>query len=270
MQVLEQVMTRLEDNGFSVNPCKCEWAVQETNFLSYWLTPNGLKPWRKKIDAILWLQRPRTVKELCSFISAVTYYHTTFPKRAHILAPLTALTSQKSGNVAWSAECQQAFDTIKAILSLDVLLHYPDHNKPFHVYTDTSNLQLGAIFIQDDRPVAFYSHKLNAAQCNYTTMEKELLSIIETLKEIRTMLFGCRELHMWTDHKNLTYTTLNSQCVLCWHLFLEDFHPTFHYIPSDHNSLADALSRLPTFGRQDPNAALALSPMETMLQSKLD
>ena len=270
LQVLEQVMTHLQDNSFSVNPRKCEWAVQETDFLGYWLTPNGLKPWRKKIDTILRLQRPRTVKDLRSFISAITYYRTMFPKRAHILPPLTALTSQKSGNVAWSAACQHAFDTIKAILSLDMLLSYPDHNKPFHVYTDASDLQLGAVIVQDNRPIAFYSCKLNAAQCNYTTMEKELLSIVETLKEFRTMLFGCRELHVWTDHKNLTYTTLNSQRVLRWRLFLEDFHPTFHYIPGDHHSLADALSRLPTFGRQDPSAALALSPVEHMLRAKLD
>ena len=73
-----------------------------------------------------------------------------FPKRAHILAPLTALTSQMSCNVAWSAECQYAFDTIKAILSSDVVLHYPDYNKAFHVYTDTSNLQLGTVIVQDE------------------------------------------------------------------------------------------------------------------------
>ena len=191
LHVLEQVMTRLQDNGFRVNPHKCEWAVQETDFLGYWLTPNGLKPWRKKIDAILRLQCPHTIKNIRSFIGSATYYRTMFLKRAHILAPLTALTSQKSGNVAWSAECQHTFDTIKATLSSDVLLHYPDHNKPFHVYTDASNLQLGVVIIQDDRPVAFYSHKINAAQRNYTTMGKELFSIVETLKEFRTKLFGC-------------------------------------------------------------------------------
>ena len=149
LQVLEQVMTRLQDKGFSVNPRKCEWAVQETDFLGYWLTLTGLKPWRKKIDTILRLQCPCTVKDLRSFIGAVTYYCTMFPKCAHILAPWTALTSQKSGTVAWSAECQHAFNTIKAILSSDVLFRYPDHNKPFHVYTDASDLQLGAVIVQD-------------------------------------------------------------------------------------------------------------------------
>ncbi len=78
---------------------------------------------------------------------------------------------------------QKVFEEMKSPMAAEVLCAYPDHNKPFKIYTDASNYQLGACIMQDDCPVAYYSRKLNSAQCKYATIDKELLCVIVTLKE---------------------------------------------------------------------------------------
>eukprot|EP00957_Ditylum_brightwellii_P071216 5413380-Ditylum_brightwellii.AAC.1 len=65
-------------------------------------------------------------------------------------------------------------------MACKILLHFHDFTKTFDVYANASDYQLGGIISQEDWPIAFYSQKLNPAQKNYTTMEKELLSIMET------------------------------------------------------------------------------------------
>ena len=112
-------------------------------------------------------------------------------------------------------------------------------------------MQLDAAIFQNNKPVAFYSRKLNSAQRNYTVGEKELLSIVETLKEFRTMLYGCPNITVYTDHKNYTFSKFSTQRVMRWRLILEDYGVKFQYIKGVNNTLADALSRLPLAERQD-------------------
>ena len=241
---LRLVLQRLLDNVFTVNPIKCEWAVSETDFLGFWFTPTGPKPWRKKIEAILHIAPPTDRTTVRAFCGAITFYRDIFRRRADLLAPITALTS-KDVPFVWTPECQRAFENAKALIAKDVLLRYPDPNLPFDIYTDASDLQLGAVIKQDGHPVAYYSRKLTATQQNYTTIEKELLSVVETLRTFRSLLLGA-EIRIHTDHRNLTFPAAHTNSrVLRWRLFIEDFHPQFFYLPGPANLEADGLSRLP-------------------------
>ena len=250
IKTLFQVLKILNDNGFAVNAMKTVWAKQEVEFLGHLLTPSGIKPVERKVNAIVKMSRPTCLKELRAFLGLVTYYRDMWPKRSHILAPLTDLLGIKKYH--WSDDCELAFKKMKALVCKETLLRYPDSNKPYYIKTDASDYQLGGVILQLCSktnklvPIAYYTRKLNPAQKNYTTIEKELLSIVEIFKEFHTILFGGRII-VFTDHKNLTHdmSQYTTQRVLRWRLLLEEFGPEFKYIRGEDNVVADALSRVP-------------------------
>ena len=104
------------------------------------------------MDEVLKMDCPKNVTQLRSFLGAVTYYRNMWPHRSHILAPLTKLTGKSI--FEWDDKCQRAFDTMKATISVETLLAYPNHNLPFQVYTDSSDYQMGAAIIRNGRPIA--------------------------------------------------------------------------------------------------------------------
>jgi hypothetical protein len=124
-----------------------------------------------------------------------------WPHRSHILSPLTAKTGApkkavKAPPFKRTPEMQKAFEEMKALMTAEVLCAYPNLNEPFKIYTDAPNYQLGAFKIQDNRPVAYYSRKLNSAQRNYATIDKELICVVVTLKKFRSMLLWGRIAHL--------------------------------------------------------------------------
>ena len=185
----------------------------------------------------------------------VNYYRDMWQRRSHILAPLTSL-SAKTAAWKWSDECDEAFEAIKRAIARETLLNFPDFNKEFHIYTDASDYQLGAVIMQDNKPLAFYSRKLNKHQRRYTTGEQELLSIVETLKEFRNILLGQR-LVVHTDHLNILYSKLPSPRIVRWRLLLEEYGATFEHVKGEDNVVADTLSRHPNTDSDDDDDVTA-------------
>ena len=81
---------------------------------------------------------------------------------------------------------------------------------------------------------------MNSAQHNYTKIDKELFSIVATIKEFRNILLG-HQITVYTDHKNLTYKYFNKDCVMRWRQIIEEFGPDLKYIKGENNVVADAI-----------------------------
>ena len=242
LQKVEQVLQRLKKAGLTVNAKKSKFCRSEVEYLGYLITREGIKPQAKKVQALHNMATPRTRKELRSFLGLVNYYRDMTVRRSHIIAPLTKLTSKKVPFV-WKDVHQKAYEKIKMVLSKETLLRYPDFSKEFEIHTDASQLQIGAVIAQEGKPIAFYSRRLTDCQTRYTTTERELLAIVETLKEFRNILLG-QKIVIHTDHKNLTYANFNTDRVIRWRLIIEEYGPNLKYIEGPKNVVADALSRL--------------------------
>eukprot|EP00804_Cyclotella_cryptica_P013217 CCRYP_007003-RA/>CCRYP_007003-RA protein AED:0.39 eAED:0.39 QI:0/0/0/1/0/0/2/0/224 len=220
------------------------FCVVETEYLGYVLSRDGIKPQPKKVQAILALTPPQNVKELRRFLGMVQYYRDIWARRSEILAPLTNLSNKtKKKPWHWDSIYQQAFDTVKATITRDVTLAYPDYLHGFEIYMDSSKFQLGTIITQNNRPLVFFSRKLSQAQQKYSVTKQELLAIVETLKEFKGILWG-QQITVYTDHKNLMQDALGltSDRVYCWRLLLEEYGPNIVYIKGIHNKVADAIS----------------------------
>ncbi len=95
--------------------------------------------------------------------------------------------------------------------------------------------------MQKGQPVAYFSKKLNSAQLNYSTIDKELLSIVMTLKKFRSMLLGAT-ITIHTDHHNILSIGDLSQRCLHWISYVDEYGPTLKYIEDPKNVIADHFS----------------------------
>jgi hypothetical protein len=132
----------------------------------------------------------------------VQYYRDLWARQSKMLAPLTSLVGEcgqtkvtrpkgtKKMPWHWDEVHQRAFIHVKATISREVVLAYPDFSKVFKIYTDASSKQLGAVITQENRPIAFFSQKLSITQRKYNVTKIEVLAIVETLKEFKGMLWG--------------------------------------------------------------------------------
>ncbi|KAL2104375.1 hypothetical protein ACEWY4_001243 [Coilia grayii] len=167
-------------------------------------------------------------------------------------APLSDLT-RKSGTsqVTWGPEQEKAFVDLKAVLCNQPVLQSPDFSLPFTVQTDASGVGLGAVLLQGEgdqqKPVAYISHKLFPRESRYAVTELECLAVKWALDSLKYYLLG-RDFILETDHRALQWLDRmkdSNARITRWFLALQPYRFTVQYRAGQQNAVADFLSRHP-------------------------
>ena len=173
---LRGILQKLQNAGLKLKPSKCEFFKDRISYLGHIVSKNGVETDPKKIQVILDWPRPQTVYHVRSFLGFTNYYRKFMYRYSQIARPLNDLISgenakKKSAPVEWGSEQQKAFDKLKGLCSQAPILAYADYKKPFRVYTDASEIGLGAVIsqIQDGKEpvIAYASRTLNKAERRY-------------------------------------------------------------------------------------------------------
>ena len=256
LQVLDEVLTRLEKHGILAKWSKCEFMVPSVEFLGYRVDGDGRHPTDEKIKAISEAPSPKNLAELRAYLGLLNYYGHFIANLSTSLQPLHELL-RKGVKWEWTKECEEAFQRSKSELMAGRVLVPYDEKRKLILACDASPYGVGAVIshVMDDgqeRPIAFASRTLTKSERNYSQIEKEALAIVFGVRKFHKYLYG-RTFHLYTDHKPLVtilgpktaVPTLAAARMQRWAVILQAYSYQVEYRPSKEHGNADALSRLP-------------------------
>jgi len=252
LECLGALFNRLRAANLSARPSKCFLGFKEIEYLGYVVGNNRITVEKQKMEKIANVARPETKKQVRAFLGLVGFYRRFVPHFAEIALPLTDLTKGSNPQkVKWDEHCERAFQTLKGQLTSQPVCCLPDLALPFVLRTDASDVGLGAVLLQDQgfglQPISFASKKLQSAEKNYATIEKECLAILWAVKKFSQYVMG-RKFTIQCDHQPLMHLSRIKQTnprLLRWALQLQPYNFQVEVIPGKSNVDADFLSRHP-------------------------
>lgn len=194
LETLNKVLGILARAGIRLNRQKCFFMRPSVEYLGHIIDENGLHPTEEKVKAIKEAPRPTNVTELRAFLGIINYYGKFLVNLSAKLTPLHELL-QKRSQWRWTDRQDKAFQAAKDALQSDSLLVHYDGSKPLVLACDASPRGLGAVLSHimpdgDERPVAYASRTLSAAEKNYSQLEKEGLAVVFGVKKFHNYLYG--------------------------------------------------------------------------------
>ncbi|KAJ9533619.1 hypothetical protein QJQ45_026629, partial [Haematococcus lacustris] len=253
LEHLRTVLGLLRQHQLYANLSKCAFFLPSMDFLGHIISAAGIHPDPAKIRAMVEWPVPRNLNDLRSFLGSANYYRRLIHHHAHLILPLTNLLKAETP-WSWGPEQQEAFERVKAALASNPVVRPPDFSRPFTVKTDASLYAIGAVLSQRDDNgaeyvVAYESRKLQPAEINYPTHDRELLAVVHALTLWRHYLLG-RPFTIETDNCPITHIMTQphlSARQLRWTQLLAPYSFTLVHKAGKTHIVPDALSRRPDY-----------------------
>lgn len=248
---LTKILEAIMKEGFRLKLTKCTFAENSVKYLGHIIQNNTVRPVKDNLRSIRDFPVPKTQKNIRQFLGKINFYHEYIPKSAVILEPLHNLLRKGQGFI-WSEECQKSFDKIKDLLCSEPILAIFDQDLPINIYTDASLQGIGAVLKQTqpngkEKPVAYFSKKLNETQKRKKAIYLECLAIKEALRYWQYWLIN-KSFTIFSDHKPLENMNIKSRTdeeLGDLTYYLSQYNFKIKYAPGKNNLEADCLSRNP-------------------------
>ena len=247
---IRKLFEALSQAGLVINLAKCEIGKAKVRYLGHEVGLGEIAPKNANVQAILEMPVPTDKRSVRRFLGMVGYYRRFVRNFATISSPLTNLL-KKEVLFKWNADCQESYDQLKAVLTNFPILKAPDFNKPFLLAVDASDYGVGAVLSQveegEESPVAYFSKKMSEAQRKYSTVEKEVLSLIMALDHFEIYLSNNPSmLTVKTDHNPIVFINKfknKNRRLMRWSLILQEWNLDIQHVPGKLNIVPDTLSR---------------------------
>ncbi len=240
---LETTLSILCEHKLFAKKSKCCFGCKEVEYLGHIVSEHGVKADPGKIQAMLDWPFPTTVKSLRGFLGLTGYYRKFIRAYGSIAAPLTEMLRKNA--FKWTVGAEKAFQQLKEAVTQAPVLALPNFSQPFVIECDASGVGVGAVLMQEQRPVAFLSKALKGRALHMSTYEKELFALVTAIQKWRPYLLG-QTFVVKTDQQSLKFLLeqkVGTPFQQKWVTKLLGYSFTVEYKKGSDNRVADALSR---------------------------
>ena len=189
------------NNNLTLNAEKMQFRLPKVSFFGHTWSDKGLSADPKKVEDVKRMEMPQDMETMRSFLGLVNYLNTFSPCLAELSDPLREICRQKM-EFKLTKACEVAFQHCKEEISKNITLPYFNPKASMILQTDASKKGLGAVLLQNSKPVMFASRALTGSERNYQNLERECLATIWGMEKFHYFLYG-KEFTLEMDQKPL-------------------------------------------------------------------